>query len=434
MMDHNYNWTNSGGTENNTNSVSYTPQTEAVYQATPDQPQPPKKKGGALKMMSVALVGALIGGTVSGVSVSLLSEPSDSQVQQSLDEAMQVIEQMQDLPSGQSMNAVLSSDGQYFSVKEVVKKVNESVVGIRATYSQVYSNIFGMPDAQQASSEGSGIIYKEDGYIITNFHVIEDAVENGAVKSDVRIEVYLNSQMEEPYLAQVVGYDSSADLAVIKIEATGLSPIEIGDSDALEQGEWAIAIGNPGGLNFMNSASFGIISGLDRKIQIESVGMTNLIQTDAAINPGNSGGALVNAAGQLIGVNSAKLADEDFEGMGFAIPVNEVVEICDRIIENEGAPAPYLGISASTRYTSNILQSMGYPAGVLVVGVDAGSPAEAAGIQVEDIIVAFNGNQVTSFESLVSEKNKCKPNDTATLMIFRQGKYQELSIVLGDPA
>ena len=308
------------------------------------------------------------------------------------------------------------------AVQAVAEAVSPSVVGIVvATSSQSF---FGTGTSSE--SEGSGIIYSEDGYIITNYHVISDAVE-----SNGKISVYLESDSTTAISATVVGYDVSADLAVVKIDKNGLPSIEIGKSSDLKVGQTAIAVGNPGGMDFMGSVSKGIISGLDRTIQLENTTEINLIQTDAAINPGNSGGALVNSSGQLIGVNSAKMASENFEGMGFAIPVDDVVEICDRIISKKDAPVGYVGVEISTRYDASTLQMMGYPAGVVVAGVAAGSPAANAGIEKGDIITQFNGTAVTGYTVFNSEKMKYSPGDEVTLTVYRGGKTYSVKITLG---
>ena len=308
------------------------------------------------------------------------------------------------------------------AVQAVAEAVSPSVVGIVvATSSQSF---FGTGTSSE--SEGSGIIYSEDGYIITNYHVISDAVE-----SNGKISVYLESDSTTAISATVVGYDVSADLAVVKIDKNGLPSIGIGKSSDLKVGQTAIAVGNPGGMDFMGSVSKGIISGLDRTIQLENTTEINLIQTDAAINPGNSGGALVNSSGQLIGVNSAKMASENFEGMGFAIPVDDVVEICDRIISKKDAPVGYVGVEISTRYDASTLQMMGYPAGVVVAGVAAGSPAANAGIEKGDIITQFNGTAVTGYTVFNSEKMKYSPGDEVTLTVYRGGKTYSVKITLG---
>ena len=262
---------------------------------------------------------------------------------------------------------------------------------------------------------------------MTNYHVISEAVENNG-----SISVFLPSDSQTAIDAKVIGYDVSADLAVVKIEKTGLTAIEIGDSDEVKVGNTAVAVGNPGGLQFMGSVSAGIISGLNRTIQMENTGeYVNLIQTDAAINPGNSGGALVNSNGFLIGLNSAKLASTEYEGMGFAIPSNTVVSICKRIIENVDEPQSYLGLDISSYYTSERLNMMGYPSGVVVERVSEGSPAESAGLQRGDIITQFNNTDITSLAMYNSEKAKYAPGETISLTVYRQNKLYTVKITLG---
>ncbi len=304
----------------------------------------------------------------------------------------------------------------------VAEKVNPSVVGIMVTFEN-YNFFYGN---QTAQSQGSGIIYNTDGHIITNYHVIENAVKNSG-----KVSVYLYNDLENAISATVVGYDVSADLAVIKVKKTGLTPIELGDSDKIVVGQTAIAVGNPGGLNFSGSVSMGIISGLNRTIQLESSSEITLIQTDTAINPGNSGGALTDSQGKLIGVNSAKLSGDGYEGMGFAIPVNDMKEICDRIINKQNSPKPYLGISLSSYYTSTLLKQYGYPAGVVVENVAEDSPADDSGIERGDIITKFNGKAVTDIATFTSEKDKCDPGDTATLVVYRSGTTYAVKITLG---
>jgi serine protease Do len=320
----------------------------------------------------------------------------------------------------------------------VAKKVLPSIVGIRTEVTST-SSWYG---TSVSAGEGSGVIFTADGYIITNFHVVSNAVTTtGEPNPNASISVYLYSDPETPIKATVIGYDQASDLAVIKIDKTGLTAIEIGDSDAVSVGDTAIAIGNPGGLQFMGSVSQGIISGLNRSIQVESSYKSlKLIQTDAAINPGNSGGALTDINGKLIGINSVKISVEGFEGMGFAIPVNDVVDICTDIIKNGNTKMAYLGIELNTQYSAEYLQRLGYPGGLLVKSVAAGSPAEKAGIEEEDIIVSFNGTEVTTAEELVALKNQCSAGDKVTIRIYRltssrfgrwTGEYYDVEVTLG---
>ena len=174
----------------------------------------------------------------------------------------------------------------------------------------------------------------------------------------------------------------------------------------------------------------GIVSGLNRSITTESGVQMNLIQTDAAINPGNSGGALLDSTGKLIGINNAKMSGTDYDGIGFAIPVNEVVDICDRLIHQEGTQQAYLGVTINTYYTAEQLQMWGYPSGVVVYSVADNSPAAEAGIQAGDIICKINDTAITSYASMISEKNKYNSGDTIKLTIFRNRQSQEVSVTL----
>lgn len=311
-------------------------------------------------------------------------------------------------------------------IEAVAEKVKPSVVGIRTLSS--YNSFFG--SGEEATGEGSGIIYTNDGYIITNYHVIENAIGN----SKSRIEVFLEGDPNNGIEATVVGYNISYDLAVVKIKTSKkLNAIELSTSENLKVGQFVAAVGNPGGIEFMGSVTYGIISGLNRTI---SDGSTNdavpLIQTDAAINPGNSGGALVNTKGQLIGVNSSKIVSESYEGMGFAIPVDEVKEICNKIIDREYAPTPYIGITISERYDAATLKYLGYPAGAVVQNVVDGGPASDAGIKRGHIITEFNGIKITDYTVLTKAISECTPNEVITVVVYESGKYYSTSLTVGS--
>ena len=311
-------------------------------------------------------------------------------------------------------------------IEAVAEKVRPSVVGIRTLSS--YNSFFG--SGEEATGEGSGIIYTNDGYIITNYHVIENAIGN----SKSRIEVFLESDPNNGIEATIVGYNISYDLAVVKIKTSKkLNAIELSTSENLKVGQFVAAVGNPGGIEFMGSVTYGIISGLNRTV---SDGSTNdavpLIQTDAAINPGNSGGALVNTKGQLIGVNSSKIVSESYEGMGFAIPVDEVKEICNKIIDREYAPTPYIGITISERYDAATLKYLGYPAGAVVQNVVDGGPASDAGIKRGHIITEFNGIKITDYTVLTKAISECTPNEVITVVVYESGKYYSTSLTVGS--
>lgn len=313
-------------------------------------------------------------------------------------------------------------------VEAVAQKVTPSVVGIRTTISS-YNFLYG---EQESSGEGSGVVYTADGYIITNYHVIQDAVSNRS--ENAKINVFLSyGDNEEGYPATIVGYNISCDLAVIKINASGLTPITLADSEDLNVGQFVVAIGNPGGLKFMGSVTYGVISGLNRIVSETGIGSgVELIQTDAAINPGNSGGALVNIKGELVGINSSKLVSESYEGMGFAIPTKTTKEICDKIISKENDPDPFLGVTINERYTPEILKQYGYPVGAVVYSVVPGSPAEDAGITRNDIITELNGVEIKDYSMIGDALSDCKPGQSISVKIYRNKRSYTLQVTLGS--
>lgn len=320
-------------------------------------------------------------------------------------------------------NISINVDEQVSSVVEAVaQKVTPSVVGIRTTTS--VTSFFGN---QESSGEGSGVIYKEDGYIITNYHVISDATTG----ANSKIEVFLGSDVNsQSYEATVVGYNISSDLAVIKINARNLPAVEVADSEALKVGQYVITVGNPGGLEFMDSVTYGVVSGVNRYVSTDSD--VALIQTDAAINPGNSGGALVNTKGELVGINSSKIVSEEFEGMGFAIPSNTVVEICDRIIEKENSPEAYIGISFSEKFTAELLELYGYPKGAVISSVVEGGPAYRAGLRRGDIITKFNGVEISDYSEFEIIFEEVTPNQTVKVELYRNGKNYSTNMTVGS--
>ncbi len=304
-------------------------------------------------------------------------------------------------------------------VVAIAETAGPAIVGVRVNY--VSSGIFGA--LQEADEEGSGIIYTEDGYIITNYHVIESAINNSTATVTV---TFANSDKE--YEASIVGGDETTDLAVIKIDATGLTKANIGKSSELKVGELVVAIGNPLGQEFAGSVTVGYTSALNRKITTD--GRTyKLIQTDAAINPGNSGGALVNSKGEVIGINTVKISSSDTEGLGFAIPTDDAMPIISELISNGKIVRPYIGISGlniddTTARINNLVK------GVYVAQVVNNSPAASSGIQRGDIIVGIEGKSITTMEELNEVKNTKKIGDEVTLKINRAGKEMDVKVKL----
>lgn len=312
----------------------------------------------------------------------------------------------------------------------VYAKAAQSVVGISVVQT---SGVFWDLDVTTLGS-GSGVIYTDDGYVITNAHVIDSVVnsQSRTVMPNCEIRVYLKTDLSEFYVAELIGYDTVTDLAVLRINVRNLTPIEFADSDKVIIGETAIAIGSPGGLEFMNSVSKGIISGVNRNIAMDSGSAYDLLQTDAAINPGNSGGALLNSEGKLIGISAIKIVSTDYEGMGFAIASNTIKDIVQKLIKDKIIVRPLLGVTVNTTYNNTIAQEYGYPNGALVIDVATGSCADKAGIRGNDIITKINGVTINNFYELRKELLKYAPGEEIVITLFRISgkKTMEVKVVL----
>lgn len=409
------------------NEFNNNPQTPPNYNPNyqnynaPQKPKKAKKGHSTWVVIISSLLAAIIGAT-SGV-LGMGSVLGISWLFSGDDTTPTTSEGVSEIFNNNKDNVTIKVDENASSIAEAVaKKCTDSVVGIRTTTS--VSGFFG--GTQEQSGDGSGVVYTSDGYIITNYHVIADAVSG----QNSKIDVFIGTDGSKSYPATVVGYNISCDLAVIKINVKGLTPMEIGNSDDLSIGQYVVTIGAPGGLEFIGSVTYGIISGLDRTVSTNT-GL-KLIQTDAAINPGNSGGALLDANGKLIGINSSKIASVEYEGMGFAIPVNTVKEKCDKIIAREGTAQPYFGVSISSTYTSEVLELYGYPTGAVVSSVADGSPADKAGIVRGDIITEFNGTKIKEYTEFGEFLLDCKPNDTVKITIYRSGKYYTVNVKLAS--
>ena len=329
------------------------------------------------------------------------------------------------------------TDAKY--LPDIVDEITPSVVGVASTfeYNQTYTS-WGWggfaPETrtQQISGTGTGIILSEDGYIVTNAHVIYDDSEYKCGKA-VDVSVLLSD--ESKHEATIIAYDVETDIAVLKIDESGLTPATFGDSSDLRVGELVIAIGNPLGFDLFGTVTSGIVSALNREISINEKNMT-LIQTDAAINSGNSGGPLLNSCGQVIGINSAKMSSSygsaSVEGLGFAIPINEAKIIIDDLINfNYVKGRPQIGI-ASVDVTEAYSSYLNIPMGVYVRDVADDSAAEQAGIKPGDIIIGIAGETVTTTEELNKVKNKYKAGDTITITVSRDGEDVELSLTLQE--
>ena len=303
-------------------------------------------------------------------------------------------------------------------------KILPSIVGIQIEYNVTSMfSMFGGSQTSTATATGSGIIISEDGYILTNNHVVSSS-ESEATKITVKL-----FDDETEYEAKIVGTDEETDLAVIKIDKTGLTKAEFADSDSIKVGEFAMAVGSPLGLQ--SSITCGVVSAVNREVT-DSDGKTyTLIQTDAAINAGNSGGALVNSEGKVIGVNTLKLTGEDVEGMGFAIPINSTTDITSQLIQYSKVRRPYIGITgmdldAQTAKANNLVE------GIYIKDVETFSAAEKGGLKIGDVIIEADGKSVKTMDELNEIKNSHNIGDEMKIKVNRDGEEKELTITLGE--
>ncbi len=403
-----YRYTPERGTQS-----EYIPGTYSTVPPTPPTPDLPKKKKGltAGKIIAIALVCSLLGGCL-GVGATLLLGSNTKTQTPSTSTTMYVGERQTE-----TVNTARTDTSTQLTPREVYAQNVNSTVGITTS---ITTNYWGYQTTSAAS--GSGFILTEDGYILTNYHVIEGS-------NSVQVTTYDNTA----YSATIVGYDESNDIAVLKIDATGLTPVVLGDSDDLYVGDEVMAIGNPlGELTF--SLTVGYVSALDREVTLSSGTTMDLIQTDAAINSGNSGGALFNSYGEVVGITNAKYSSSSssssasIDNIGFAIPINHVKNIVTSIIEKGYIVKPYIGVSVTT--VSSEMLSYGLPQGAAVKVVSEDSPAAASGLKVNDIITAINGEEITTSSELVKIVSTCQPGDEMTLTVYRQGESEQLTLTL----
>ena len=312
----------------------------------------------------------------------------------------------------------------------VANKVLPSVVGIKVTYTvnSPYYSYYGMTGSS-TSATGSGVIITDDGYILTNNHVVSSAGSSSyyQISQATNITVTLYND-ETEYEAEIVGMDEQTDLAVLKIKKDGLTAAELGNSDDIKVGEFAMAIGNP--LNMPSTVTTGIISATSRTIKSDNV-TYKVIQTDAAINSGNSGGALINSDGKVIGINTLKLSGSGIEGIGFAIPINDTISVYQELITNGKVERPYIGISGRD-LDERTAKANNLPEGVYVVSVEEFSAAEKAGIRAGDVIITFDGKDVKTMKELNEQKNSHKVGDQIKIKIIRNNQTQEIDLTLGS--
>ena len=386
---------------------------EGGFQGGCVPPEAPRKKKSRRGVKAVALVLAclIVGGGAGAGGAALYGHLSGGTGGTTIYEAQTPLSavNVSSVPSGSPMSAA-----------EIYAANVDAAVGI--TVDVVTTNWWGMTTSGAAA--GSGFVITEDGYIVTNYHVI-----NVQGAQTITVAMYDGTT----YPAEVVGFDESHDLAVLKIDASGLQTVVLGDSDSLVVGEPVAAIGNPlGELTF--SLTTGVISALDRTVTMDSGTVMDLLQTDCAINSGNSGGPLFNEYGEVIGITNAKYSSNgngqaSIDNIGFAIPIDQVKDLITQLIETGEIVQPYLGVGVRTVSAEG--QQYGVPAGAYVATVEEGGPAAQAGVQVGDVITALNGDAVETQQELTSLKNRYQPGDTVTLTVDRDGESLELDVVLG---
>ena len=324
-------------------------------------------------------------------------------------------------------------------------KILPSIVGIEVTYNvtqkfsqdSIFGSFFGenTPSTSEATASGSGIIISEDGYILTNNHVVDSKSDSTSasrfydISEATSVKVTLSSGDKKTYDAKIIGKDSQTDLAVLKIEATGLTKAEFANSDTVKIGEFSMAVGNP--LALGTTITCGVISAVNREVDDGDGKKFKCIQTDAAINSGNSGGALVNSKGQVIGLNTLKVSSTGVEGIGFAIPINSTLSVIEELKTYSKVRRPSIGIGGRN-ITEDIAKTHNLVEGVYVSSVEQFSAAEKAGIKIGDVITAIEGTQVKTIDELNEIKNKHKIGDTITLKVFRDGKYNDIKVTLGE--
>ncbi len=375
--------------------------------------RPPRRRS-PFSYFIVGLIGAIIGGIISAYIApvylygKIIPTPA--------------IFKREATPSpniGQQINITPTDD--ISAVEAVAKKAMSSVVGI--TTVQVQRGFFW---EREVPGVGSGVIVDPNGYILTNSHVVADGEAR-------QINVLFENGDTAP--GTVLWNDAALDLAVIKVEAKGLPAADLGDSDALEVGELAVAIGNPLGLDFQRTVTSGVISGLDRTIRVSQYNvLEGLIQTDASINRGNSGGPLLNKKGEVIGINTVKIGTQVGEGLGFAIPINVAKPIIEEIIKKGHFKVVYLGIAGTEveRYEREWGVNLNLDKGIIILEISPNTPADRAGLRPGDIILKIDNQEIENMNQLKKILYKYKKDDKAKLTVFRNGKQIGVDIVFTE--
>ena len=385
---------------------------------TPLEPQPPKKGNTGARITALVLSCALVGGAM-GFGGSALQNHLAAKDKDMDEESTQASVVYEGSRESSIINIAQIDTNKQMTPAEVYAQNVNSTVGIRTS---ITTNYWGYQT--QSAAAGSGFILSADGYVLTNYHVVENS-------DSITVSLYNG----EEYDATLVGCDQSNDIAVLKIDAEGLTPVVLGDSDNLNVGDQVVAIGNPlGELTF--SLTTGAVSALNREVTLSSNVTMDLIQTDCAINSGNSGGALFNLYGEVIGITNAKYSssssgsEASIDNIGFAIPMNHVKNIVKSIIETGSITKPYIGVTVTA--VSSEAQTYGLPTGAAVRSVEEDSPAAKGGLEANDIITEVNGTTITSSSDLVSYVGEQAPGDELKLKVYRQGKTLDITVTIGE--
>lgn len=388
------------------------------YTQTPLEPQPPKKGNTGARITALVLSCALVGGAM-GFGGSALQNHLAAKDKDMDEESTQASVVYEGSRESSIINIAQIDTNKQMTPAEVYAQNVNSTVGIRTS---ITTNYWGYQT--QSAAAGSGFILSADGYVLTNYHVVENS-------DSITVSLYNG----EEYDATLVGCDQSNDIAVLKIDVEGLTPAVLGDSDNLNVGDQVVAIGNPlGELTF--SLTTGAVSALNREVPLSSNVTMDLIQTDCAINSGNSGGALFNLYGEVIGITNAKYSssssgsEASIDNIGFAIPMNHVKNIVKSIIETGSITKPYIGVTVTA--VSSEAQAYGLPTGAAVRSVEEDSPAAKGGLEANDIITEVNGTAITSNSDLVSYVGEQAPGDELKLKVYRQGKTLDITVTIGE--
>ena len=382
--------------------------------------EPKKKTSSGRKLLITALCCSILGGALgAGGTVLGLRTLGNGSSSKGSSVTLMTGSHSESASTGASVIQTKSADtSKLLTASEVYKANVNSTVGIQTSITG--TNYWGYQT--QAAASGSGFIISSDGYILTNHHVIEDA-------DSITVTMYDGRSFE----AELVGSDESNDVAVLKIDADGLTPVVLGSSDSLEVGDDVVAIGNPlGELTF--SLTAGVVSALDRTVTTQSTTM-ELIQTDCAINSGNSGGALFNMYGEVIGITNSKYSsngtnEASIDNIGFAIPIDNIRSIVESLIKDGYVAKPYIGVSLAELSEEAI--SYGLPQGAAIGAVTEGAPAAEAGIQAGDIITAVNGEDIKDSGDLIAKVKKCQAGDELKVTVYRKGDTFEVTVKVAE--